>query len=82
MSLSVKTINEGHIETRFFPSARDGVEVGKYEIPLEDFTAMSFHFLRGGFNGWVEGDLPEPIKQFLTNMAATFEYRDGEWVRK
>jgi hypothetical protein len=81
MTLLVKTLNSGTIEARFFSEAREGIKVGEFEIPMEDFLGLALHCVVGGFNGWVEGT-PAVVVQFLNNISVFYEYTDGTWVRK
>lgn len=81
MSLVVRTF-DGGVTARFIGLSQiEGVEVGDYEIPLEDFCVMATHFLGGGFFGW-NTETPEPVGRALSYLFEIYEQVDGKWVRK
>ena len=83
MSLMVETKNGGSIETSFIGlNPTVGVQIGHYEISLEDFSAMATHFLSGGLFGWERHQTPESVNKALSTLFEFYEQVDGKWVRK
>jgi hypothetical protein len=83
MSLQVETVDGGHVEARFTGVTRaEGYRIGEHEMTLEQFGAMTCHFLGGGVLGWQDNQTPAPVNATLDVLFELYQKRGDTWVRK
>lgn len=83
MSISFQTSDGREIAAAVLPLAQDGeIQIGEYEIPLEQFADVAGHLLGGGLAGWPDHLTPASVDKTLSHLFDLYERVDGKWVRK
>jgi len=68
MSVSIKTNSHGVVDNSgFMGPITSVVNVGEYEIPLDEFCAFATYIMRGGILGW-NGPIPECVQKVMQQI--------------